>query len=144
MARAASFLNFPVDGRANAVETLVDVRIAEPKHGQSEARQVLVPFGVALHFFGLVVLGTIQLHNHLRAGTVEIHNVMAKLLLSTEGGRMRFQAIIPKMLFLSRHLPPQLLRQGFIFAVVIGDPRHMALQSLPPWGRWHLRSLRSK
>jgi len=73
-----------VDGGTDAVEVAVDIVITEAEHSQAEGGKVLIPFSIALFRLGFVVLGAIQFHNELCRCAVEIHDVVAKLLLPVE------------------------------------------------------------
>ena len=125
----------PIDFCTYPDKVTVNVCVTESNDCQAEVGQILISVHVPLSFVGFIVLGTVQFNDQLCTGTVEIHNIMAELLLSAKCSGVRFQEVIPKVPLLPSHLATQFLRIGLVITVVVDDLRHMSSQKPSPLGK---------
>jgi hypothetical protein len=102
-----------VDSITDIVKTTHNVQIGNPKHIQPQGFQIGRTLMVVLDFRRLTVLGAIQLHHQLRPMAIEIHNVVANNVLSSELHRVSSQEPIPEKIFFLGSVFPQALCVDF-------------------------------
>ena len=89
---------------------IIDVSVGKSDYTQTDASKVCIARMVMSFSFIRKVRRSIQLNGKICASAIEINNISIKLLLPAKPARMRFQKIIPEMVFLLCCLSSQFLR----------------------------------
>ena len=103
---------------ANGVETIFDIVIRIPKDRNAELLHRLVPDGIVRLSLVGIMLASVQFDDQASGGDVKIGNVPEDDLLPLDGDGEILQEIVPEMLFLRRHIPAELLREGLGFFLI--------------------------
>ena len=96
----------------HSLKSVTNIIVTIPNNRNSQSIQKLIPNPVLLKMLGKLVLPPVDLNRQLRARNIEVQNVILYVLLSLYRNRQHLQEIIPKVSFLSRHIPPKLPRVG--------------------------------